>query len=376
MLSGDNGLLTKVGQARDETIVGQEKEQVELAYISAKMKKTGENVTAQNLRDELNLSVGENKTTVTGNETLKVKFEDSKNEYTISKNGTVEKYIPKELNKTNVYAKLYDDGTLILSSTDYTESSKTLTKDFGVVENKSNNNYWSASDYKTLVTKVRFYDEIVPNTTTYYFNNLSNLTSFENMENLETGLVTDMSYMFAWCNKLTSIDLTNFNTKNVKNMNYMFLGCNLLEQIDLSSFDTYEVTSMEGMFKMQSFNNHGVPKILVNTGPKSIIFGTNWNTINVTNMGMMFCGATNLESIDLSKFNTINVTNMFAMFTSCIKLNDIDLSSFDTSNVTNMEQMFWMHTESLYRDDVMDEFRRSYNNNIWEYVEHISSCFY
>ena len=38
MLSGNNGLLKRAGQARDDTIVGEEKEQVELAYIPAAVK--------------------------------------------------------------------------------------------------------------------------------------------------------------------------------------------------------------------------------------------------------------------------------------------------------------------------------------------------
>ena len=65
MLSGENGLLNKAGQARDDTIVGREKEQVELAYLSAAVKNLGGNVTGQNLQDELDVSIGENKTTVT-----------------------------------------------------------------------------------------------------------------------------------------------------------------------------------------------------------------------------------------------------------------------------------------------------------------------
>lgn len=91
MLSGDNGILNKAGQARDDSIVGQEKEQVELAYISAAVKKLGDNVDKDDLQDELDASVGENKTTVTGTSTLKVKFEGTKNEYKVTRNGVVSK---------------------------------------------------------------------------------------------------------------------------------------------------------------------------------------------------------------------------------------------------------------------------------------------
>ena len=91
MLSGDNGLLKRAGDARHDTVVGQEKEQVELAYLSAAVKNLGGNVTGQNLQDELDASVGENKTTVTGNSTIKVKFEDTQNQYKVSQDGKVEK---------------------------------------------------------------------------------------------------------------------------------------------------------------------------------------------------------------------------------------------------------------------------------------------
>lgn len=85
MLSGDNGLLTKVGQARDDSIVGQEKEQVELAYISATVKKSSNNIDETDLQTELNSSVGNLKTTVSsnGNGILNVNFTDTKHNYTV-----------------------------------------------------------------------------------------------------------------------------------------------------------------------------------------------------------------------------------------------------------------------------------------------------
>ena len=63
MLSGNNGILQRAGDARDETIIGQEKEQVELAYVSAAVKKLGDEVDEEALGIELNSSVGNGKTT-------------------------------------------------------------------------------------------------------------------------------------------------------------------------------------------------------------------------------------------------------------------------------------------------------------------------
>ena len=92
MLSGNNGLLKRAGDARDETIVGQEKEQVELAYIAAAVKKLGDDVSDQDLQTELNTSVGVGKTTVSPNddETLNVYFSDTQHNYNVN-NGNVTK---------------------------------------------------------------------------------------------------------------------------------------------------------------------------------------------------------------------------------------------------------------------------------------------
>ena len=116
MLSGDNGLLKRAGDARDETIVGQEKEQVELAYISAAVKKLGDNVTEGELQIELDSSVGNDKTDVStnDNDTLNVYFTDTKHNYNVDSNGNVKKYIaPEQI--TIAKAKL--DGTIFTEKT-------------------------------------------------------------------------------------------------------------------------------------------------------------------------------------------------------------------------------------------------------------------
>ena len=88
MLSGNNGILKRAGDARDDTVVGQEKEQVELAYISAVVKKLGDNVEKDDLQDELDISVGDEKTLVTGTSTINVHFYDTKHNFTVN-NGNV-----------------------------------------------------------------------------------------------------------------------------------------------------------------------------------------------------------------------------------------------------------------------------------------------
>ena len=92
MLSGENSILNQAVKAREQTKIAQEKENIELAYISAAMKKLGDDVTGEDLQNELNSSVGLSKTKVTQKSTnrLNVKFKDSKNTYSVT-DGKVEK---------------------------------------------------------------------------------------------------------------------------------------------------------------------------------------------------------------------------------------------------------------------------------------------
>ena len=341
MLSGDNGLLKRAGDARDDTVVGQEKEQVELAYVSAAVKKLGDNVDKDDLQDELDISVGENKTTVTGTGILKVKFEDTKNEYTVSQNGTVAKY--EEVKTTDIYATICTNGTnstLIFSNNEsdintYLTNNSTSVEDGYTIKNiKDDVYYWNSDDdykdpawiWNDTITKVIFLNTIVPKNTAEWFFGLQNLTDIENMRNLNTINVTDMNNMFNNCSSLTSLDLSNFDTSNVTDMNGMFSDCNNIVSLNLSSFDTSNVTNMSMMFmrceKLTSLNV------------------SSFNTSNVTDMNNMFAECHLLATLTISNFDTSNVTNMNNMFISCEKLEILDVSSFNTSNVSFIMSMF------------------------------------
>ena len=71
--------------------------------------------------------------------------------------------------------------------------------------------------------------------------------------NLNTNNVTDISYMFACCRELKTINISSFNTSKVINMSYLFGSSNYfhnssLTSLDISNFDTSNVTNMEKMF--------------------------------------------------------------------------------------------------------------------------------
>ena len=57
-----------------------------------------------------------------------------------------------------------------------------------------------------------------------------------------------MNEMFAWCESLTSLDLSSFSTSNVIKMNSMFYDCKSLKKLDLTNFDFTHVKNKDKMF--------------------------------------------------------------------------------------------------------------------------------
>ncbi|WP_294763469.1 BspA family leucine-rich repeat surface protein [uncultured Lactobacillus sp.] len=68
------------------------------------------------------------------------------------------------------------------------------------------------------------------------FDTLPNLTQINGLNNFITSDVTDMSYMFANCPKLVSLDLSSFDTSKVTFFSSMFYADTNLSSINLSSF--------------------------------------------------------------------------------------------------------------------------------------------
>ena len=172
------------------------------------------------------------------------------------------------------------------------------------------------NEQSTNINKVVFdasFAKARPTSCYCWFYRCENLTKIEDIENLNTQNVTDMSYMFNNCPGLTSLDVSNFNTQKVEDMSEMFSVCSGLKSLNVSHFDTQ----------------------------------------NVKNMNSMFYSCKRLTSLDVSNFNTQNVTDMRYMFSWCEGLNSLDLSKFDTQNVEYMNNMFWSSSalKTIYVSD-------------------------
>ena len=94
MLTGDNGILTQATEAKEKNTIGGEKEQISLALQSLRMKKQADNVTNEitvsELDEQLKYDGAKNVEVDNVNGYLRVKYGDSKNEYTVDQSGNIE----------------------------------------------------------------------------------------------------------------------------------------------------------------------------------------------------------------------------------------------------------------------------------------------
>ena len=264
------------------------------------------------------------------------------------------------------------------------------------------------NDKLTNITKVVFHESMANchtlTSTAYWLAGITNPTAIEGLDNLNTENVTDMKYMFADCQNITSLDLRGFNTENATDMEGMFYHCNRLETIFCNDAWTaqnssdmfmgctdlvggnnfsysnecvtadYASPSVQGYFTkkaelyvMLSDNNqtltfyYGYDRVSQNGmsfGSFTSADGRRWNNYSryitkvifdesmsgcttLTSTAFWFYGFSNLSTISgLEHLNTANVTNMSSMFRKCSSLTSLDARSLNTANVTNMSFMF------------------------------------
>ena len=243
---------------------------------------------------------------------------------------------PEEVECTDIYVTLYEDGTLAFASTADNKLDKPIkaeygnirgqdyTIDFKNVDDSSEKVHWVYE----ATTNAIILDEIVPSSTSWWFIGMSEING---IENLNTSNVTKMQAMFYDC-ELQELNLSNFDTSNVTDMSHMFYGCEALQELNVSNFDTSNVTDMSGMFANDNWWEESILEKI--TGIE------NFDTSNVTNMSSMFNHCETLTELDVSNFDTSNVTDMSGMFCYCETVAELDLRNFDTSNVTDMSEMF------------------------------------
>ena len=173
---------------------------------------------------------------------------------------------------------------------------------------------WSDKDeIKKNVTTVVFdksFASASPTTCRSWFNGFSQLTEIKGIKNLNTSEVRYMSYMFAGCSKLKSVDLTYMNLQNVEDMDNMFYYCLVLKTVYLKGLNTSNVKNMKSMFEF-----------CTSLGYLDL---SSFNTQKVKNFERMFYGCSSLKAIYASpKFVVVNSPNLISkalMFELCYQL--------------------------------------------------------
>ena len=202
---------------------------------------------------------------------------------------------------TEAYAVLSSDNTTL---TFYYDKQKATRNGMGI-------GMWGGFTLSSITT-VTFdpsFAEYHPTSLFEWFYGFSSLSTINDIENLKTDNVTNMSGLFRSCSSLTSLDLSSFNTSNVTNMRSMFEGCSALSSLNLNGFDTSQVIDMGYMFM-------SCPLL-------TSLDISSFNTSNVSVMIQMFAYNTGLITLDLSNFNTSQVTVIGSMFRDCSNLTTI-----------------------------------------------------
>lgn len=163
-------------------------------------------------------------------------------------------YFINGLTPSEAYAVQSIDGTTLTFYYDKNKTSRegTVFNEESLTKSEAEYRWKAWGDNDARITTVTFdpsfeeYDGLT--STAFWFNFLKGLSTINGLEYLNTSNVTDMSYMFNFCESLTSLDLSTLNTANVTNMAHMFHSCSHLSSINLKSFNTENVTDMRGMF--------------------------------------------------------------------------------------------------------------------------------
>ena len=134
---------------------------------------------------------------------------------------------------------------------------------------------------------------------------------------------------------------------------YLFSKYEGLTKADFTHLKTDMVTNMKDMFcgcsqlqaldvsKWNVSNVTDMHWMFYNCSQLETLDVSKWNVSNVTDMHWMFYNCSQLETLDVSKWNVSNVTNMRGMFCNCSQLQALDVSKWDVSNVKNMHCMFY-----------------------------------
>ena len=299
---GENGIISKASSARENSIKSSEQEAIDLAVASCSVDNNNGIITSEKLQEELNKTNSD--VTVTGIETLTITFNKTGHSYEYKNK------VDPDNNPHSVYAKLYTDGTVILSSTDEIDSTRTLDTDYGDLNNPTEEgeyiSYYDDTYLPAMWVKYENYsitnsasniiikDQIYPSSTAFWYYDMEN-ESFDT-SNINFLYTKNAKYMFARCENLTNIPEGLFNNcSNVTSFGWTFASCTSINSIPAGLFDNCSnATNFEGTFFYCSSLRGNAPELWKR--------GTNSEENDYQGDpkgGGCFCNCTNLSNYEL-----------------------------------------------------------------------------
>lgn len=143
---------------------------------------------------------------------------------------------------SEAYVTLYDDGELVLSADDSTDSGRTFRYHgtwFGFNTYEGENSDWS--QLRKVTSRCRIWAN--DNDNLVFLAMHPDLTDISGLSSWDVSKVTDMTNVFVGCSSLTdSSPISSWDTSSVRTMYEMFAGCSSLS--DLTPIEGWNVSSV------------------------------------------------------------------------------------------------------------------------------------
>lgn len=356
-LTSENGILTRVNEAKKKTEEANDIEKIKLAISEAQIEKNGyEKINFQNFQEALNSQFGDNNVIVVIDEegTFTVSCLDTLIDYTISEN-QIEKKIDwnkamlnavapesqDEVRNEGVIAIGTDGNPVDMDLWEYTFDDET--GGYALNSEKVINGGGNTAGYRGIVKDDGTIEGTVPQyikvnngewipVTSLYRTFQGNDTTNEQLKKLTIApkipiTVKSMKMTFEYCEKLTEISCI---PGSVKKLIWTFDGYTALKKMPQIG---YGVEDMLGAFSGCSELTE--LSVLPNT---------------VKNLQSTFGGCESLQEVPNIPDS---VTNMSFTFIECIGLRNIRITI--PKSVTNMQQTFWRCTGLSYIEITIPE---------------------
>ena len=189
---------------------------------------------------------------------------------------------------------------------------------------------------------------------TSLFNSCSSLRTIELTTSAKAEKVENLESMFLYCESLISVDLSNFSFKKTRNLSAMFLYCINLETVILPKNEI--ATNIEDIsymfaicFKLKTIDLSGISFINLKDlsysfsnciALENLILPNDGEFNYIENIAYAFANCHKLTTIDLSRFNLENVIDLSYLFFSCITLENIIWPNTKMNQLQILDHMF------------------------------------